>query len=131
MQRLKSGGIGDADGLLRAAKCWAPDVPSFVKFRSETPFAPLGRIKSEPDELRKQGVDYDEAKRFAKKYLEALNEQRRLKFEAEKQATLRGRRPIVQCQVCKRTGFGWAPCWVAPRQIGWEDVDVGEFKELE
>jgi hypothetical protein len=80
--------------------------------------------------LTNQNFDLDDAKRVARKYLAALNEQRRLKYEAVERAKLLNRKPIIQCAVCGRTGNYWAPCWVAPRQIGWEKVDVGEFHEL-
>ena len=36
----------------------------------------------------------------------------------------RVRRPIVQCQVCKRTANYWAPCYVAPMIIRYEETDV-------
>ena len=34
------------------------------------------------------------------------------------------RRPIIQCQMCKSTGFYWAPCWVAPMVIGYDYLDA-------
>lgn len=56
-----------------------------------------------------------------KKWQEAkkkAEEERRKAEEAIRQA-LDARVPIVQCQVCGRTAEYWAPCYVAPKIIGY------------
>lgn len=81
--------------------------------------------------LIKNGMNQDEARRIAQKYVQALDELRRIEHAARERAKLLNRKPIIQCQVCKRTGNFWAPCWVAPMQIGWESVEMETFKEIE
>lgn len=94
-------------------------------------------LKGDPDsddeqkivkELIKKGMDPSVAKQIVRKWVEASEVQRKKQYDAEVEALLKGRKPIVQCQVCKRTANYWAPCYVAPTQIGWEEVQIPTFK---
>jgi len=82
------------------------------------------------DRLVIQGLEPAEAVRIIESYIEARNnstkerlrrEAKRRELEREKQIS---RKPIVQCQVCGRTANYWAPCWVAPKEIGYEENEV-------
>lgn len=79
-------------------------------------------------QLQKKGVHVDVAKQIVKKWIIASEKMRRDRYEAEVQAKLKNRKPIIQCQVCKSTANYWAPCYVAPMQIGWEEVEIAAFK---
>ncbi|MCP5493817.1 MAG: AAA family ATPase [Leptospiraceae bacterium] len=76
--------------------------------------------------LVKGGMSYDQAKDVLEKYIVARKSAERLRKEMERIAkeVEKQRKPIIQCQVCKATADYWAPCWVAPMQIGWTEVEV-------
>lgn len=79
-------------------------------------------------ELVKKGLDKTTARNIVNKWIDASEVQRKKRYDAEVQAKLLSRRPIIQCQVCKSTGNYWSPCPVAPMQIGWEDVEIPSFQ---
>jgi Cdc6-like AAA superfamily ATPase len=81
-------------------------------------------------ELTKAGMKIDTAKAVVKKWIDAAELVRKQRHEAEVEARLRARKPIVQCQVCKRTANYWAPCPVAPKLIGYEDVELPQHRSL-
>lgn len=78
--------------------------------------------------LIKKGLSKSTARNIVNKWIEASEVQRKKRHAAEVQAKLLSRRPIIQCQVCKRTAYYWTPCPVAPMQIGWEDVNIPIFQ---
>ena len=81
-------------------------------------------------ELVNQRMNEDEARRVAKKYLEALNLARKQEMEARNRERLQNRRAYVQCAVCGRGGYYWAACWVAPRITHYEQITLEKFEEM-
>ena len=80
--------------------------------------------------LVSMGMEPGEAERLLEAYVEAHRNStsERLRQEAARRELERTkqtvRTPIVQCQVCKSTANYWAPCWVAPMEIGYEENEV-------
>jgi hypothetical protein len=76
--------------------------------------------------LVEKGVAEDAARRLIAAWALASEKMRKENYEKirELKAT---RRPIVQCQVCGRKAFYWAPCYVAPMIIDWEDIVLPEY----
>jgi SpoVK/Ycf46/Vps4 family AAA+-type ATPase len=76
------------------------------------------------DQLMRKGFDKRAAREIVNKWIAASEEVRKLNYQRELEGRMRNRKPIIQCQVCKRTANYWTPCPVAPMQIGWETIDV-------
>jgi hypothetical protein len=82
------------------------------------------------DLLQQDGLDSSSASKILNDYTTSLIESFKQKDEMEKKISLDFeltkimRKPIVQCQVCKRTADYWTPCPVAPRIIGYTEYEV-------
>lgn len=81
--------------------------------------------------LENSGVDLSTAERIMEEYRNGLKESFKEKEESDVKVvsafelTKIMQRPIVQCQeLCKRTANYWAPCFVAPKIIGYEEIEV-------
>ncbi len=82
--------------------------------------------------------DYLKASAKAREEREKCEHRRRLEMREAFKTTkvihgkrkLKSKRPIIQCQMCGKTGNYWAPCFVAPVQIGEEDFVIG-YEEFE
>jgi hypothetical protein len=71
--------------------------------------------------------------RMLQRRREAENERQRALAEADdaEAKRLRERKPVVHCfGGCGRTAHYWAPCYTAPRQIGWVDKDGTNFQAV-
>ena len=75
-------------------------------------------------QLVDNGMNADNANDLLEKYQSAWRQCHQQRFQEEqnrKQRMIEDQTqvvPIVQCQACLRTAEYWAPCWVAPIQIG-------------
>ncbi len=90
--------------------------------------------KAEAEQLVRRYINASSDMLADKRRREAANERRRALAEAEdaaEAARLRDRKPVIHCfGGCERTAHYWAPCYVAPRQIGWVDKDGTNFQEM-
>ena len=87
----------------------------------------IGKYSQARKQMNRWKEEFDRQEKQAKAERERLireaksAEERRIReAEALKERT---KKPIVQCQVCKRTANYWAPCFVAPMVIGYEHAD--------
>jgi hypothetical protein len=76
--------------------------------------------------LVERGMERYTAVMVVTKYKRArvVAEESRKEEEVKQRGVGKGRIPIVQCQACGSTANYWAPCWYAPRIIGWKEVDI-------
>jgi AAA+ superfamily predicted ATPase len=77
-------------------------------------------LKQLVKKLIAKGIDEGAAKKLIRQWAVASEQMRKQKYQEQIDKLMASRKPIVQCQVCKRTANYWAPCYVAPMIIGWK-----------